>query len=306
MTPHHSTFQLWLLGVVWTLGPWLALGFAAILATLVVQRVSRLARSIEKKPVERGAGGFVGLVRDGWIHGALARSTLFIVMGCLMFAGFIAAGIQGFVQRSVQETLRGTVEEEWVVQPGPVPDSSGDGFLDLIILGGLMMACVTVIIGVSVYRRLRRRAEEIASRPTSRGAPKPVVVRLFYDNKKIGITILVVGCWMLWGFLSQVVGLAIYTFPGASSLGSIPGVETAAIVFLVILGIAMFIAMFAPLAWLSFRNARLQLRYMRENRVARRVFYAQVVVFCGLLGSALNLYLIDVLGRLLWPSVFDR
>jgi hypothetical protein len=168
------------------------------------------------------------------------------------------------------------------------------------------MACVTVIIGVNVYRRLRRRAVELATRSAGRGAPKPVVVRLFYENKAIGIVILVIGCWVLWGLLCQIVGLAVFMFPGLRSLPSIPGVETAAIVFLVVLGAAMFAALFAPSVWLSMRNFKLQFRYLRENRVARRLFYAQAVVLCGLIGIALNLYLINVLGHLLWPSVFAR
>jgi hypothetical protein len=306
MTPDQSTFQLWLLGLVWTLGPWLALGFAAVIATLVVRKISHLARSVERRPVKQGVSGFFGVVRDSWIHGTLTGSTIYVVIGCVMFGGFVAAGIQGLVQRAVQGPVLGAIEDKMVVPPTPGPDSSNDGVLDLIILSGLIMACVTVMIGVVAYRRLRRNAVKIASRLPARGASKPLVVRLFYDKKTTGIAILVVGCWMLWGFLSQVVGLAIYMSPGLSSLQSIPGVETAAIVFLVILGIAMFGVMFAPLAWLSARNIRLQFRHLRRNRVAQRLFYVKAVVLCGLLGSLLNMYLIGLLGHLFWPSVFTR
>ncbi|UCH85553.1 MAG: hypothetical protein JSW50_07665, partial [Candidatus Latescibacterota bacterium] len=141
---------------------------------------------------------------------------------------------------------------------------------------------------------------------TARRAARPVVVRLFHDNKAIGIVVLVVGCWIVWGFLCQVVGLAIFMVPGLSSLPSIPGVETAAIVFLVVLGSIMFAAFFAPFVWMSSRNLKLQFRYLRENRVARQLFHANAVVLCGLSGSLLNLYLIDLLGQLLWPGVFAR
>jgi hypothetical protein len=223
-----------------------------------------------------------------------------------MLGGFVAAGIQGFVRRNIQENVRDAVQDELVLPPIPGPDSGGDGVLDWIILGGLIMACVTIMIGVIVYRRLRRHAVEIASHLPARDSSRPLVVKLFYDKQATGIAVLVVGCWILWGLLSQMAGLAIYMSPGVSSLQSIPGVETAAMVFLVILGIAMFGAMFAPLAWLSARNIRLQVRHLRKNRVARRLFYVNVAVSSGLLGSLLNMFLIDLLGNLFWPGVFTR
>jgi len=306
MTLDQSTFQLWFLGLVWTLGPWLALGFAAVLATLVIRRISDAARGIERRPVEEGFSGFLGVLRSSWIHRALTSSAVYIVVGCIMLGGFVAAGIQGFVRRNIQETVRDAVQDELVLPPIPGLDSGGDGALDWIILGGLITACVTIMLGVIVYRRLRRRAVEIASRFPARDSSRPLVVKLFYDKKATGIAVLVVGCWILWGLLSQMVGLAIYMSPGVSSLQSIPGVETAAMVFLVILGIAMFGVMFAPLTWLSIRNIRLQVRHLRKNRVARGLFYVNVAVFSGLLGSLLNMYLIDLLGNLFWPGVFTR
>jgi hypothetical protein len=306
MNPDHTTFQLWLWGLVWTLGPWFALGFAAVLATFAIRKISGFARNIEKKPVEKGLSGFFAIVRDNWIHGTLTRSTIVVVIGCVMFGGFVAAGIQGVVHRNIQGTFQEFAEDNLVTQTEPVTISGEDGVLDLIILSGLIMACITVIIGINVYHRFRRHAIELAARSAARRAPRPIVVKLFYDNKAIGIVVLVVGCWIFWGFLCQIVGLAVFLFPGLTTLPSIPGVESAAIVFLVVLGSIMFAVMFAPFVWLSARNLKLQLRYLRENPVARRLFYVNAVVLCGLAGTLLNLYLIELLGHLLWPSVFDR
>jgi hypothetical protein len=306
MTLDQSIFQLWFLGLVWTLGPWLALGFAAVLATLVIRKISDAARGIERRPVEEGVSGFLGVLRSSWLHRALTSSAAYIVFGCIMLGGFVTAGIQGFARRNIHETVRDAAQDELVVPPIPGPDSSGDGVFDWIILGGLIMACVAIMIGVIAYRRLRRHAVEVASHLPSRDSSRPLVVKLFYDKQATGIAILVVGCWILWGLLSQMAGLAIYMSPGVNSLQSIPGVEKAAMVFLVILGIAMFGVMFAPLAWLSVRNIRLQVRHLRKNRVARRLFYVNVAVSSGLVGSLLNMFLIDLLGNLFWPGVFTR
>jgi hypothetical protein len=84
----------------------------------------------------------------------------------------------------------------------------------------------------------------------------------------------------------------------------IPGVMTAAVVFMVILMILMYAVFLGPFAWLSWRNMKLHLRYIRENRVARRLFHAHVIILAGCFGMLLNLYLIDLLGRHLWPSIF--
>jgi hypothetical protein len=306
MTLDQSTFQLWLLGLVWTLGPWLALGFAAVLATLVIRKISDAARGVERKPVEEGVSGFFGVLRSSWLHGALTSSAAYIVFGCLMLGGFVAAGIQGFVRRNIHQSGREAVQEEFVVPPISGPDSGGDAVFDWIVLGGLIMACVTITIGVIVYRRLHRHAVEVASRLPSRDSSRPLVVKLFYDKQATGIAVLVVGCWILWGLLSQMAGLAIYMSPGVSSLQSIPGVETAAMVFLAILGIAMFGVMFAPLAWLSVRNIKMQVRHLQENRIALRLFYVNVVVSSALLGSLLNIFLIDLLGHFFWSGVFTR
>jgi len=305
MTSDSSTFRLWLLGLAWTLGPWLSLGLAAVLATLGIRQISRRARSIETRPIQPGLGGFLGVVKDSWIHRVLTWSTLYIVIGCIMLGGLVAAGIQGLVSNGIQESALGTSAGETNVPAAPAQPSSG-GALDLILLGGLIMACVTVMVGVVAYRRLRRRAKTEAARLPGRGSSRPLIVRLFHDSKALGITVLVVACWLLWGLLCQAVGLAVYMTPGAGSLQRIPGVETVAIVFLLVLAVAMFGVVFGPFTWLLVRNVKLQVRHLRQNTVARRLFYAEAVILCGLAGSLLNLYLVRVLGRTFWPSVFTR
>lgn len=306
MNTDQTTFQLWLWGLVWTLGPWLALGFAAVLATIVIQKVSRAARHIEKKPIEQGVGGFFDVVRNSWLHGSLTKSVIIVVIACVMLGGFVAAGMQGFVHRNIQETAQTYAERELANLPDTPPSADENGALHLILLLAMMMACVTVMLSVTAYRRVRRHAAMLAARSAARGTTKPFVVKMFYEKKGTGIAMFVVGSWFLWGFLCQLVGLAVYMFPALHSLPSIPGVETAAIIFLLILSIAMLVALFAPFVWLSVRNFKLQLRHFRENRMARRLFYAQAVVFAGLIGGLLNLYLIDILGNLLWPDVFAR
>ena len=137
-----------------------------------------------------------------------------------------------------------------------------------------------------------------------RGAPSPVVVKLFHDNKTIGIVVLIIGCWILWGFLTQVGGLAVILIPGLRAKSSIPGVIPAIIVFLIILSILLYVLLFGPVAWFSFRNLKLHLRYIRENRIAKKFFHLQIIILGGALGVVLNLYFVNLLGKILWPAIF--
>jgi len=46
------------------------------------------------------------------------------------------------------------------------------------------------------------------------------------------------------------------------------------------------------------------LRRSRENRAIRILFYGQAILYCGLVGCAINLYIYKCLGRVLFPSLF--
>lgn len=303
-----SILWLWVLGLVWGLGPWLALGLAAVLAALAWQRIHLFARKIEGRPIQDGFSGYITAYRHALLHSVLAKGTLFVFFGCVAFAGLLAAGIWGLVQKSLEGITPDALEEvlpppTTTVDPGA---SAASGMLDWIILVALLLAGVTIIIGFKAYRRFRQRALASVSRSTGRGTPRPLVVRLFHDNRRIGIIVTVVGCWILWGTLTQFAGLLFLVVPKAAALTyrPIPGAMTAGIVFLVIIMVCMNGIFLGPFVWLSLRNMRMQFRLIEENRVARRILNAQVIVFAGLLGALLNLYVIDLLGRSLWPAVF--
>lgn len=293
------------MGLVWGLGPWLALGLAAVLFALAVRPIHSLAKTIESKKVGQGFQEFLKLYRDALIHRSLVKGVFFITVGCLIFAGLLTAGIQGLVQRGLQEGVREMVDVQALPPPEASAAQNGGAVLDWILLAGLIFAGVTIVVGFKMYRSFRRRALEFASSQKDSKANRPIAVKLFHDNKTIGIILLVIGCWFFWGFLTQLAGLLL-TFPalGAVTSKPIPGVLTAAIVFVVVLGVLMNIALFGPLAWFSWRNVKLQVRHLRENRIAMRLFHINTVFFAGCLGLILNAYLIDLLGRQFWPSIF--
>ena len=299
-----SFFWLWVMGIVWDIGPWLAMGLSAVLATLAIQRVHRYAKTIETRPVKQGFRGFIRIVRDSYLHGFLTWSTLRITIGCIAFAALLTSGFYGFFQQNFQGSIQKMVEKQPLIESATNDKAEGEGVLESILIIGLISAGLTVLIGTKIYRSLRQRAKELSLNAMIRGEPPPVIAKLFHDNKTIGIVVLIIGCWILWGFLTQVGGLAIILIPGLRAKSSIPGVMPATIVFFVILSILLYVLLFGPFAWFSFRNLKLHLRYIRENRIAKKLFHLQIIILGGALGVLLNLYFVDLLGKILWPAIF--
>jgi hypothetical protein len=306
MPPGQTTsfFWLWVMGIVWSIGPWLAIGLSAVLATLAIQRVHRYAKTIETRPVKQGFRGFIRIVRDSYLHGFLTWSTLRIIIGCIAFGGLLTAGFYGFFQQNFQGSIQKMVEKQPIIESATNDKAEGEGVLESILIIGLISAGLTVLIGTKIYRSLSQRAKELSISAMIRGKPSPVIVKLFHDNKTIGIVVLVIGCWILWGFLTQIGGLAVILIPGLRAKSSIPGVMPATIAFLVILSILLYVLLFGPVAWFSFRNLKLHLRYIRENRIAKKLFHLQIIILGGALGMVLNLYFVNLLGKILWPVIF--
>ena len=306
MPPGQTTshFWLWIMGIVWSIGPWLAIGLSAVLATLAIQHVHRYAKTIETRPVKQGFRGFIRIVRDSYLHGFLTWSTLRIIIGCIAFGGLLTAGFYGFFQQNFQGSIQKMVETQPLIESATNDEAEGEGVLESILIIGLISAGLTVLIGIKIYRSLSQRAKELSMSSMIRGEPSPAVVKLFYDNKTIGIVLLVIGCWILWGFLTQIGGLAIILIPGLRAKSSIPGAMPATIVFLVIVSILLYVLLFGPFTWFSVRNLKLHLRYIRENKIAKSLFHWQIIILGGALGMVLNLYFVDLLGKILWPAIF--
>ena len=243
-----SIFWLWIMGIVWAIGPWLPMGLSAILATLAIKRVYRYAKAIEDRPVENGFRGYIRIVRDGFFHRFLSWSTLRIIIGCIAFGGLLSAGYNGFFQQNFQRNIQETAEKVLPFESAPTDRAEEDGFLESILLLGLISAVITVLIGIKIYRSLRQRAKKLSLEAIITGGHRPITLRLFHDNRAFGITLLVIGCWILWGFLTQFGGLLLILIPGLRAKSSIPGVMTATILFLVTLSILLNFLLLGPVA----------------------------------------------------------
>jgi hypothetical protein len=153
---------------------------------------------------------------------------------------------------------------------------------------------------------LRQRAAELTGRLQTQYSSRPLLVRLFHDSTKMGVLVLAIGGFLLFGMIMQIVNLILVFLPLPRAITelSFPFVFTIFIWVLSALGILLLLAFFGPSIWMGIRNFRLQLRYYRQNRFFRASVNVYTTIFVCLFGALLNMWLINYLGGWIWPSIF--
>jgi hypothetical protein len=297
-----SILWLWILQVSWWLAYLLPLAAAVILIALGFRWLHRRARDIESKPVEAGPGGFGKLLRDKFSHMAIGQSMLYLIIGGLALGGMLALFLQSFIEPEVQKA----VEQGNLMKPEtPAPSGQGDP-INFILFLALVLGALTVVIGIYTYRSLRQRATEAASHLTGREPARPLLVRWFHDSKKMGVLALVIGGFLCFGLLMQVVGLIVFIVPLPESLTnqSFQWAATAVIWVIVAMGVLMFLAFLAPPVWMALRHFKLEVRYYQENPTFRIAVNVSTVFGAGAFGALLSMHLLNYLGRIFWPAIF--
>lgn len=280
-----SLLWLWILQIAWWLAYMLPLAAAVILIALGFRWLHRRARDIEAKPVEAGPSGFVKLLRDKFSHMAIGQSMLYLIIGGLALGGMLVLFLQNFIQPEVQKA----VEQGDLIKPeAAAPVGQGDP-INLILFLALVLGALTVVMGIYTYNSLRQRATEAAARLTGREPSRPLLVRWFHDSKNMGVLSMVIGGWVCFGLLMQVVGLIVFIVPLPETLTnlSFQWAATAVICVIVALGGLMFLAFLAPSVWMGVRHFRLELRYYRENHTFRLMTKVSTAFFAGFFGALL-------------------
>jgi hypothetical protein len=289
-----SLLWLWILQIAWWLAYMLPLAAAVILIALGFRWLHHRARDIEAKPVEAGPGGFVKLLRDKFSHMAIGQSMLYLIIGGLALGGMLALFLQNFIQPEVQRA----VEQGDLIKPeAAAPVGQGDP-INLIFFLALVLGALTVVMGIYTYNSLRQHATEAAARLTGRESSRPLLVRWFHDSKNMGLLAMVIGGWVCFGLLMQVVGLIVFIVPLPEALTnlSFQWAATAVICVIVALGCLMFLAFLAPPVWMGMRHFRLELRYYRENPTFRLLTNVSTAFFAGFFGALLCANLMYRLG----------
>jgi large-conductance mechanosensitive channel len=304
MTSDQTTSLLWLwvLQIAWWLAAMLPLAGAVILIALAIRWLHRRARAIEKKPVEPGPRGFLNLVQDYISHLTIGKAVVPAIIGGLALGGLLAVYLQGFIQPEVHKVI----EQEDFLKPEAAETPIQGVSLDFILLLALVFIVFTVFLSVRMYRSLSQRAAELAAQLEGQDAPRPLLVRLFHDSRKLGILVLVIGAWLFFGMAMQVVSLLVLVVPLPRSVAglSFPFATTAVIWLLLALMVVVSLAFYGPAVWMGVRNIQLQFRYYQENRTFRILTNVVAAFGAGAFGALLNMHLLDYLGRLFWPSIF--
>jgi hypothetical protein len=297
-----SILWLWVLQVAWWLAYMLPLAAAVILIALGFRWLHHRARDIEAKPVEEGPGSFVKLLRDKFSHMAVGQSMIYLIIGGLALGGMLALFLQSFIQPEVQKAI----EPGDLIKPeAAAPPGQGDP-IDFILFLALVMGALIVVMGIYTYRSLRQRATEVASNLTGREPSRPLLVRWFHDSKKMGLLAMVIGGWVCFGLLMQVVGLLIFIVPLPETLTNLSfrWAATAVIWVIVAAGGLIFLAFLALSIWMGLRHFKLEVRYYQENPTFRSTANVGMVFGAGALGTLLTMHLMSYLGKIFLPSLF--
>ena len=258
--------------------------------------------------------GFVRLLQDKFTHQAFSQSILFILFGGLALGGLVGLYLQQLVQPGVQKTIE---SGSLLKQDINVPINSGP-YLDFILFLSLLVGAVMVALAVHTYRSLCRDASEIAVSLRGREAPRPFLVKWFYDNRKIGLLALIIGGWICFGFIMQVVGFIVVVVPWPTGLTDVSFIWATNIVIWILgaAGVLLFLAPLALALWMGIRHFKLEVRYYQGNSTFRLIVNVATALGAGLLGSLLFMYLLDRLGiapisgkwfdivPALWPLAF--
>jgi hypothetical protein len=293
-----SILWLWILQVAWWLVDVLPLAAAVIFIALGFRGLHRRARDIEAKPVEVGPGGFGELLR----HMAIGQAMLYLIIGGLALGGMVALFLQSFIQPEVQKVAK----QRDVIKPEAAPPPGKGDPIDFVLFLALVLGTLIVIMGIYAYRWLRQRATEAAAHLTGREPSRPLLVRWFHDSNTMGVLALVIGGWVCFGLLMQVVGLIVFIVPLPESLTnqSFQWAATAVIWVLVVVGGLVFLAFLAPPVWMGLRHFKLEVRYYQENPTFRKAVNLSTVFGAGAVGALLTMHLLNYLGGIFWPAIF--
>jgi len=285
-----SLLWIWILQIAWWLAAMLPLAAAGILIALGLRALHRRARAIEKKPVESKPGGFVKLLRDKFSHQILGQSMLLFIFGGLALGGLVGLFLQWLIQPGVEKAI----ESGELLKPEAAAPPSRGPSLDFIFFLALVVGTVTVVLAVHTYRLLCRRAAELAKSLESLETPRPLLVRWFHDSKKLGLVVLVIGGWVCFGLIMQVVGFIVVVVPWPAGLTdvSFPWATNAVIWVLVAAGVILFLIPFVLAVWMGARHFKLDVRYYRENPSFRLMVNVATALGAGPFGALLFMNLL--------------
>jgi hypothetical protein len=199
-----------------------------------------------------------------------------------------------FLQSFIQPEVQKAVEQGDLIRPeAAVTTGQGDP-IDFILFLALILGVLTVVTGIYAYYSLRQRAIEAAGHLTGQEPSRPNLVKLFHDNQKMGLLVMVVGGCVCFGLLMQLVGLIVFIVPLPESLTNLSFQwATTAVIWLMVGGsVVLFLSLFAPAVWMGVRDFKLDVRYYRENPTFRLLTNILVTLGSGTFGVLLFMNLI--------------
>jgi hypothetical protein len=296
MTPTDGAglIELWLLQIVWGLGPWICIGFGLVVITRGSGVFKSAARNIEQRAERTSAHGRAAISFDLLSHRIVTILSMLFAFACIGVAGMVSEVLQGGVEARVRELPP-------AIEAAPGQTASVD-FIAAVCLATLG---VTLAITVCIYRALRQRALEHSATPDL-GAHAPAMVRFFSRPPLARLGVTAFSAFLFFGFLSQIAwGLMLVYPPPASWLTlEAPGLLPALGWILLWIGPAVLLAALSPTWNLTARYAQLHQRFFKLNPQMRRNAGRRAAIGVGFIGAVIDFNLLIWIGARLFPEAF--
>jgi hypothetical protein len=286
--------ELWLLQIVWGLGPWICIGIGLVVIMRGSRAFTSKARNIERRAEQTSKRGRLAISFDLVSHRMLTVASMFFAFACIGFAGLMSNALQGSIEPRVRE-LAVPIEQA----------SEQTASVDFIVAVCLATLGLSLAITVFIYQELRRRALEHPA-TADPGARRTAAARFFARPLRVRLGITAFCAFFMCGILSQIIWGMLLVFPPPTSWLSLeaPGLLPVLIWALMCIGPAVLLAALSPTLNLAAGHARLRRRFLELSPQMRQQVARRFAIGAGVIGALIDLNVLVWIGTRVFGEAF--
>lgn len=292
----ESVIILWVMQFLFVT-PWLVLAIGISVMALVFHKFDKIAKSLQKGPIEVGIKGLPRIVLNQATIGAMIF-VLRTFTSVAIFLGTTTTYIIAYLFKNKVQMEAAKLPDEYMAL-GEEPS------IDFIILCGLVGITITITIAIAGFSALRRKGQVVLQQ-SSEKLPTSLIARLYGRTTLAGIVIIVIGCYPLWALVMNLIWGFAVVIPLPPSLVTIdlPGTDFLLIVMFGVISVGVAFAMTSPTIMLMWRGLMMSFRQYMENRIVHATSITLMAIMLGLFGGLITMGLLSSIGEALFPDMF--
>ncbi len=292
----ESVIILWVMQFLFVT-PWLVLAIGISVMALVFHKFDKIAKSLQKGPIEVGIKGLPRIVLNQATIGAMIF-VLRTFTSVAIFLGTTTTYIIAYLFKNKVQMEAAKLPDEYMAL-GEEPS------IDFIILCGLVGITITITIAIAGFSALRRKGQVVLQQSGEK-LPTSLIAHLYGRTTLAGIVIIVIGCYPLWALVMNLIWGFAVVIPLPPSLVTIdlPGTDFLLIVMFGVISVGVAFAMTSPTIMLTWRGLMMSFRQYMENRIVHATSITLMAIMLGLFGGLITMGLLSSIGEALFPDMF--